>query len=458
MTTHWFSLRRRLLGLLLGGVAAAWLVTMVFSYIDAHHEVDELFDAQLAQAAQTLLALASHDEDDNIEDLGDVAHKYQRRLRFQIWRADGKLLMRSNNAPDTPLTRADGYAETHGDDGHWRHYSQWNGERSLQVQVSENHHIRDDLIGHIAWRLLFPALFGLPLIGLWVWLATRQGLASLGSVATQIASRDPQQLQPLTPASAPEEIRPMLEALNGLFRRVEVALEGERRFTADAAHELRTPLAALQAQLQVALRARDDAERDRSLSQLQTGLGRAAHLVDQMLQLARLDPESGLPSPHAVDLAEQAESVCAELGIAILDKNLDFELSATPGCVVTGQGEWLRMLIRNLVDNAIRYTPANGRISVRIERTGECCTLAVDDSGPGIPAEERDAVLQRFHRINQGEQSGSGLGLAIVSRIAELHGSRLVITTADPLGGLHIGLSFVARNAQKKSPDQPGIE
>ena len=156
MTTTWFSLRRRLLGLLLGGVAAAWLVTMVFSYIDAHHEVDELFDAQLAQAAQTLLALASHDEGEGVEDLGEATHKYQRRLRFQIWRADGKLLMRSNNAPESPLTEARGFSETRGEDGHWRHFSQWNDEHSLQVQVSENHHIRDDLIGHIAWRLIIP--------------------------------------------------------------------------------------------------------------------------------------------------------------------------------------------------------------------------------------------------------------------------------------------------------------
>ncbi|MGB2903376.1 MAG: histidine kinase dimerization/phospho-acceptor domain-containing protein, partial [Candidatus Dechloromonas phosphoritropha] len=289
MTTAWFSLRRRLLGLLLGGVAAAWLVTMVFSYIDAHHQVDKLFDAQLAQAAQTLLALASHDEGDDIDDLGDAGHKNQRRLRFQIWRADGKLLMRSKNAPKTALTATDGFSETRDRKDRWRHYSQWNDDHSLQVQVSENHHIRDELIAHIAWRLLFPALFGLPLIGLWVWVATRQGLSSLDGIARQIASRAPQQLQPLTPATAPEEIRTILEALNGLFQRVETALETERRFTADAAHELRTPLSALQAQVQVALRARDSSERDCSLAQLQSGLTRASHLIDQMLQLARLD-------------------------------------------------------------------------------------------------------------------------------------------------------------------------
>lgn len=441
INTTWFSLRRRLLGLLLGGVAAAWLATMVFSSLDAHHEIDELFDAQLAQAAQTLLALASHDEGEYIEDLGDVAHKYQRRLRFQIWSNEGKLIVRSNNAPLTPLTDEQGFSETKDKEGHWRYFSQWNTEHRLQVQVSENHRIRDELVGNIAWRILLPALFGLPLIGLWVWLATRQGLSSLDGIAQQIASRDPQQLQALTPTAAPEEIRPILAALNGLFLRVETALETERRFTADAAHELRTPLAALQAQLQVALRARDEAERDRSLDQLQSGLTRACHLVDQMLELARLDPESGLPDPQAVNLGALAESVCAELGTSILSKQLDFELDAQANCIVRGQSEWLRVLIRNLVDNAIRYTPAKGQIKVAIHQTNGRCTIGITDSGPGIPAADRKAVLQRFHRLNQHEQPGSGLGLAIVSRISELHQAQLNLADATP-NGLEVTVSF----------------
>lgn len=444
MTTTWFSLRRRLLGLLLGGVAAAWLVTMVFSYIDAHHEVDELFDAQLAQAAQTLLALASHDEGEGVEDLGEATHKYQRRLRFQIWRADGKLLMRSNNAPESPLTEARGFSETRGEDGHWRHFSQWNDEHSLQVQVSENHHIRDDLIGHIAWRLIFPALFGLPLIGLWVWLATRQGLSSLAGVARQIASRDPQQLQAIHPTSAPTEIRPLVEALNGLFQRVEQTIDAERRFTADAAHELRTPLAALQAQLQVAQRARNGEEHDRSLQQLQSGLSRAARLVDQMLQLARLDPESGLPHPQPVDLTALGEAVCADLGAQIIARNIDFSFESPGPAIVTGHAEWLRVLIRNLVDNAVRYTPEGGTVTVRIECQNDRLTLAVSDSGPGIPAAQRSAVLQRFHRLDQGGQPGSGLGLAIVARIAELHAAQLYLGTSPMTKGLDIRVQFAA--------------
>ena len=445
LTTVWFSLRRRLLGLLLGGVTVAWLVTMVFSYIDAHHEVDELFDAELAQAAQTLLALATHDDGDEIEDLGEATHKYQRRLRFQIWRADGTLLLRSKNSPATPLTEASGFSETRGNDGHWRHFSQWNEGNSLQVQVSENHHIRDELIGHIAWRLLFPALFGLPLIGLWVWIATRRGFASLDGIARQIASRDPQQLQPVYPATAPEEIRTLLESLNGLFRRVEHTLEAERRFTADAAHELRTPLAALQAQLQVAQRARDGEERDRSMNQLQSGLTRAAHLVDQMLHLARLDPESSLPDPKDVNLAGLAEEVCADLGPQILVKNIDFDLTATADDKVTGQPEWLRVLIRNLVDNAVRYTPEGGVVRVDITRNDSGVMLSVADSGPGIPINERESVLRRFHRLNQGSQPGSGLGLAIVARIAELHGATLKLDTSNTPKGLLVTVQFPVR-------------
>lgn len=442
MNTAWFSLRRRLLGLLLGGVAAAWLVTMVLSYIDAHHEVDALFDAQLAQGAQTLLALATHDHDLDIEDFGATAHKYQRRIRFQIWRVDGKLLMRSANAPDTPLTEVDNFSETHDQEGHWRHFSQWNTDRTLQVQVSENHHIRDELIGHIAWRLLLPALFGLPLIGLWVWLATRRGFAPLDGVARQIASRAPQQLQALEPESAPEEIRHMLEALNGLFRRVDQTLESERRFTADAAHELRTPLAALQAQLQVAQKARSNEERDRSLSQLQTGLTRAAHLVDQMLQLARLDPESGLPTPKPINLGRLAEMVCADLGPQILARNIDFDLTAAPDARVTGQPEWLGVLIRNLVDNAVRYTPEGGRVNVCIESMPGLVELSVNDSGPGIPPAEREAVLRRFHRLNPGSQPGSGLGLAIVSRIAELHHATMQLDSGGMPKGLRVRVQF----------------
>jgi two-component system sensor histidine kinase QseC len=225
---------------------------------------------------------------------------------------------------------------------------------------------------------------------------------------------------------------------------VEQTIDAERRFTADAAHELRTPLAALQAQLQVAQRARNGEEHDRSLQQLQSGLSRAARLVDQMLQLARLDPESGLPHPQPVDLTALGEAVCADLGAQIIARNIDFSFESPGPAIVSGHAEWLRVLIRNLVDNAVRYTPEGGTVTVRIERQNGRLTLAVSDSGPGIPAAQRSAVLQRFHRLDQGGQPGSGLGLAIVARIAELHAAQLYLGTSPMTKGLDIRVQFAA--------------
>lgn len=442
MNTRWFSLKHRLLVPLLGGVAVAWLITLTLSYLDVHSEVDELFDAQLAHSAQTLLALASHGEGGTIEDSGALAHKYQTHLRFQIWSAAGELVLRSSEAPMSPLTERTGFSETHSAEaGHWRHFSQWNSGHTLQVQVSEDHYVRDDLIGHVAWRMLVPALLGLPLLSLWVWLALRRGLQPLNGLARQIAHRDPERLEALRPEQAPLEIQPLLDGLNRLFSRVEQALDSERQFTANAAHELRTPLAALQAQFAVARRARNDAERDQALQQIQTGLDRAIHLVDQMLQLSRLDPESRLPDAREIKLTEVVKSVCAELGPMIFAKDLDFDLEDQGAPSIHSREDWLRVLVRNLLDNGIRYTPEGGRLQVVI---GPGPRIVISDSGPGIPPDKRDAVMQRFYRLDTDNRRGCGLGLAIVGRIAELHSAHIQMDDSPFGQGLSVSLSWPA--------------
>jgi two-component system sensor histidine kinase QseC len=409
VATRWFSLRRHLLVMLLGGLTAGWLATMTFSYRDAHHEIDELFDAQLAQAAQTLLALASeYDDDDDVAELAADGHKYQKKLIFQLWDAHGHLLLRSRHAPTEPLTETDGFSDSLRADGRvWRYYSQWDRQRQLRVQVGEDHHMREELAWHIAGRLLVPGAFGLLLLGA------------------------PERLGPLVPAQAPEEIRPLLAALNDLFARVDRTLENERRFTADAAHELRTPLAALTMQAQVALRAHDAAERDHAIRQIEVGSRRASHLVEQLLTLARLDPAAA-PVFGPVPLDTLAAEVCADHGPAALAGNIALELDATKDTVVSGQANMLRILLRNLVDNAIRYTPPGGKVGVGVTAHGDAVILSVADSGPGIPAAERENVLRRFHRLAGQDIEGSGLGLSIVARIAELHGARLELGDARP--------------------------
>lgn len=446
MTTTWFSLRRRLLLLILGGVSVLWMVMLALSYLDAHHEIDELLDAQLAQTAQTLLALASHEAhegDEGIAELGDEADKHQHNLRFQIWGTDGVLLMRSQNAPITPLTSHEGFSDGADQSGQWRYFALWDKSRVLQVQVGEGQEGRDELILQVAWKLLLPGLFGLPLLGGWVWLATRRGLAPLDAVASQINHRDPAHLDPLAPASAPTEIRPLLQALNGLFGRVRQALLNERRFTADAAHELRTPLAALAAQAQVAQRSGNETERQHAIEQVRIGVDRAAHLIDQLLTLARLDPDQPLADVRPVRLKPLAEEVCAAHGSSAVDKQIALELDAVEA-QVPGNATMLQILLRNLLDNAIRYTPCGGRVRVMLSAAESGVVLQVCDSGPGIPAAERATVFQRFHRGAGQEQPGSGLGLSIVQRIAELHGARLALAEGEGGCGLSISVLFPA--------------
>lgn len=448
MTTAWFSLRRRMLLPLLGGVAVLWLIMLAFSYFDAHHEVDELLDTQLAYTAQTLLALASHEaheRDAGIAALGDEADKHQLSLRFQVWGMDGVLLMRSRNAPTSPLTTREGFSDESDRTGQWRTFSLWDKEREIQVQVGEDQEARDELIIEVAWKLLLPALFGLPILGFWVWLATRHGLAPLGAVAAQINNRDPSHLDALAPARAPLEIKPLLVALNNLFRRVEQTLGNERRFTADAAHELRTPLAALAAQAQVAQRSGSDAERQHAIEQLRLGVDRAAHLVDQLLTLARLDPEQAFTDMQPTPLKMLVEDVCAAHGAAAVSKQISLELDAVDTSV-TGNKTMLQVLLRNLLDNAIRYTPAGGRVRVTLAADKSAVNLRVSDSGPGIPVDERELAFQRFHRGAAGQdQVGSGLGLSIVQRIAELHGAKLSLSDGEDGRGLAIGVAFPLR-------------
>lgn len=474
--TRWFSLQRRLLGGLLAGVVTSCALVLSFFWLEARHETNELLDAQLAQAAQTLLNLASRIEDEaalpavldmpqsvrferdserqsrterepnsartahdgpvDLErhpvrrEIGHLGHQYQSRLRFQLWRADGRLLLRSANAPDNqPLAQTDGFSDSVDAGSDWRNYREASLDQRLRVEVSENQAGRQRLAKKVIWRLILPLALLLPLMSLWLWWGTRKSLAALNQIAGQIAARSPSQLAALTPPVAPHEIRPMLFALNQLFARVATTLETERQFTADAAHELRTPLAVLQARLQTALHAaHGNAELTAVLIPMQEGLTRAGHLIEQMLQLARLTPEAGLPAPRAVDLALLTEAVCADLGAQILDKALDFRLEAAADCAIVGQEEWLRVMLSNLVENAVRHSPQGSSLRVKVQRDdADPVVLSVTDSGPGIPAAERDKVLRRFYRLRQSDAPGSGLGLPIAARIAELHGARLTL-------------------------------
>lgn len=471
------SLRARLLILLIGGCLAFAIVVTSLLHRHIHHEVDELFDEQLRQVAVNLLVIAEHGAASaaNATNPANPAlpapalvERDGQHFRFQILDRNGAVRLRSPEAPLAATSGPDGYSDHTDATGYWRELRLTAENGQYQAWIAEHHGYRDVLIEETVLRIQGPLLLGLPLLALWVWLSTGQGLAPLTSLAHALESRGADKLDqldqfvppdphapphPLGLAKVPQEVRPLVSEINRLLAEVEHALNAERRFTAEAAHELRTPLAALRAQSQVALRARNADERQHALQQMLQGIDHSAHLVEQMLALARLDPKSGSAGPNGLHLellplTPLAEEVCASLGHTILAKRLEFDLQTDDRAMVSGQRDWLQVLLRNLVDNAVRYTPTGGQVCVTVARLGNHgCHLQVADSGPGIAPALRQQALARFHRLNQrgeskeGGPGGSGLGLSIVARIAELHGATLQLETAAA-GGLLVTVRF----------------
>jgi len=437
------SLRRRLLFLLSGTVLAAWLVTAAFTYFDARKEIGEMLDAHLAQSAGLIAAQLEHELDDDHEAKVPRQYKHERKIAFQVWDRKGRLLLRSASAPETRLqSQSEGYGDATIDGKRWRIFSRRDESRHYLVQVGERYEIRNELAQSVASHLLHPLYFALPALALLIWLAVGAGLAPLAGIAREVARRAPDNLAPLDAGNAPREISPLIGALNALFDRLRTSLEQERRFTADAAHELRTPLAAVKTQAQVALGATGEAERGRALASVVAGTDRASRLVEQLLVLARLDPQTALPPGQTVDLHELARQGVAEIAPAAAAKGVEVSLAAGDAAPVPGDAVLLAVLLRNLLDNAVRYTPSGGEVEVAVAHRSGGVSLAVVDNGPGISEAERGQVFERFHRLLGSGEEGSGLGLSIVRRIADLHRAGVSLDTGPGGRGLRVEVRF----------------
>jgi two-component system sensor histidine kinase QseC len=435
-------MRRQLLLALLGLVALTWVATAAVSYLDARHEIDELLDAHLAQSASLLIAQASHDLEEIDEHARDV-HRYARRVAFQFWE-DGRVLrLHSANAPDARLSaRDEGFSDERIGGQRWRVFSGWDRGRRYLVQVGERSGPRDEIAGAMVRNMLLPMAVSLPLLALLIWLAIERVLRPLRFLSRQVEHRAPDTLAALELGNAPAEVAPLAENLNRLFERVRLSLENERRFTADAAHELRTPLAAIRAQAQVARGSNSNRERDRALDGVIAGCDRATHLVDQLLTLARLEPERFHAERSPCDLRTIAEAAIAQLAPAALAKAIELELEAGEPVSVRADARLLGILLRNLLDNAVRYSPARTAVRVRVGRRNGTPFVGVADEGPGVSPAERAQLGRRFHRLAGGEAPGTGLGLSIVARIADLHGATVTFEEAAPGTGLAATVSF----------------
>lgn len=441
-----YSLRRRLVGLLIGVVALMWSVSAVVAFRTAHAEADELFDAQLVQVAETLLAIVAAGQSPHVADeMAEHQHAYQLPVAFQAWqRKDGRwsLLVRSSEMPDAPLMENTGFDEHDLNGELWRFFAVDHSHSEYRVIVGQHHAARYHLAGEIALHLLVPILFGLPLIAIGIWAVVGRALRPVNAVAAAVGGLDARHLAPVQVSGPlPAEIAPLVTSLDALVGRVAEAMDNERRFTADASHELRTPLAALKIHAQVARRASDETIRGHALDQVLSGVERMTHLVEQLLTLARLDPDAAGNLEPEVDLDALAESICAALEPQARRAGQSLSLEGD-GLVVQGNRWWLEVLLRNLVDNALRYTPAGGRVVVSLDAAVRC--LRVVDDGPGIPPAQREQLLTRFARGADVEADGCGLGLSIVARIVTILGATLVFDDglARPDGGMGLAVSI----------------
>lgn len=436
------SLKQRLLVLALAAITLVWLGAAAFTYHDAREEFDEVLDAHLAQSASLLVAQASHDLGELETEHAPLLHKYARRVAFQIWGKGYQLRLHSANAPQQPLSNEErGFSNTTIDGHHWRVFSSWDESGEYLIQVAERTKVRDELAQDIAGNLLRPLWFALPLLALLLWIAVMRGLHPLDQLTREVAQREPDNLAALDISSAPREVLPLIERLNRLFTRIEASMQKERRFTADAAHELRTPVAAIKAQTQVARAASGEAERIHALDNAILGCDRAAHLIDQLLTLARLDTLDRSVAEFC-RLRAIATATIAALAPAALEKGVQLELLAGDETIVHGNAGLLQVLLRNLLDNAVKHTPPGTRVQVNITHEREMVCLSVSDNGPGIPEQERGKVLERFYRPVDTQTGGSGLGLSIVQRIAEVHNATLQMQPLSAGCGWQVTVTF----------------
>jgi two-component system OmpR family sensor kinase len=441
------SIRRTLLVWLLLGLVAVAVLASVATYFDTKREIGELFDLQLKQLAySTRVDDLIRGRQPSVSGPGADRAAGVSEIVTQIWDRDGVLVYYSRPGTGLPVPATEGYSDVLQNGRAWRVYTHVEGRHALQVAHALDE--RREIAAQSALRTLLPLAALIPFLGVLIWYAVGRGLRPLETMSHAVARRQPDAMAPLAEDGLPEELRPLASSLNALLARLSDALNAQRRFTADAAHELRTPLAALKLQVELVERAPDDVARAAALSELEDGVDRAAHLVEQLLAMARLEPEALAKNFGDCDLVGLAKDVIVARAALAADRSIDLGLARESPVHARGDAASLSMLLANLLDNALRYTPQGGRIDVAVDDDAGHAVVSVSDTGPGIPAHDRERVFDRFHRgagTDDGRgPTGSGLGLSIVKRIADAHGATVTLDAGSDGHGLIVRVRFPA--------------
>lgn len=444
-------MRRQLLFRLLSGLAIAGFAAAGAVYVKAQDEANELFDYQLQQMllalpVATLAASASPPAEAADHEAGEDEDEDDEFV-IRVVDRNGTQLYLSASATGLPLQTPPGYSTVENQLGYWRVYSAV--RLGNTVQIAQPMHVRQEWAATMASRTLAPLAFLLPFLGVLIWLTVGRGLRPLNRVAEAVSRRDAAALQPLAEDSLPAEVRPLVDALNELLSRLSRALSTQKAFIADAAHELRSPLTAVKLQIQLAERATDEAQRRVAFTELKQGLDRASRLVQQLLALARQEPGVDAAAFKELDLLQLTRAVVAEQAPLAAHKGIDLGITRAEPASMAGDVEALRVMLENVLDNALRYTPERGRIDVSLAATADHAIVEVSDTGPGIPEAERTRVFDRFYRREGSGVSGSGLGLAIVKNIAERHDAEIRLASSADGHGLRVVIRLPRRVGPK---------
>ncbi len=390
---------------------------------------------------------------DDLLQSGTLGHKYERKIAFQLWSNTNGIVLHSDSAPLFALSSADhGFSETNIDGHLWYVFSIASTNGEYVIHVGQKEEIRAELTDEISTQLVMQFLVGLPILGLVIWLIVGRALEPLHRLEIALSRREASYLKPLSIERLPNEIVPIVHEINTLFVQLEQAFEHERQFTADAAHELRTPLAGLLTQAQVALRTEDETVRNQALKRIEQAVYRMTYLVQQLLTFSRIDSNTEYLAKTVTQVDQEIVQVITELDAEAYKKRIPVEFIAEKVVPIMANTLLINILLRNIIDNAIKYTPLRGNIKVSLVGTETALIFCVEDSGPGIAPDQYENSLKRFHRCVETAHTahGTGLGFSIVQRIAANHHAELALGESE-LGGLKVKVTFIL-------PESPAVK
>lgn len=447
------SIRTFLLINLLVSITLITLLVVIGNFYLDQKEFRNRIDNQLTSVVLTLQAIINENHGTLIKlqkDINEIPKLIQiitpsaEFIQYKVWNNHNKLLLHSQGIlPTSECLKKIGFNNCIIDHVPWRIYVSHDPVQKDTIIVAERYSFRDRLATQAARDLIIIMLISYPILGLLIWIIIGKGLTSIRRVTTEVRQRAASNLHTVDTRGVPSEIKPLVDELNKLFERLQATFQREKRFAANAAHELKTPLAALRTQTQVALNTANDKERTAALNKILECVDRSTHNVQQLLILSRMVPESILEQNEQVNLNKEATQVIADLVPMARKKNIDIELIApSKPQMIIGNSTAINILLRNLIDNAIRYSPKGGAVQIIIELDNKFIVLKIIDSGPGIPKELRKQVFERFYRIIGTESSGSGLGLSIVHQIVQIHKAKIRLVTPKSGKGLEVRVIF----------------